>query len=412
MPDNLDPLFAAHVPPPLPADEQHVRDESELVSLRATVAGLLEEIKRGAGMAPRTEFVSMLSHELRNPLQSMAMAIQLLASAAHTNPIVAQAHGVLDRQMGHMARLLDDLLEASRMASGKIVMQLAPVSLRDVIDAAIETSHPDLKLRQQHLAVDLPDQGIVMTGDLVRLAQVFSNLLINASRFTQAHGSIAVSVACREKMVDITVSDDGAGIPLELQPHIFDLFTQGHRTLERALGGLGIGLSLVQTIVRMHGGSATVQSEGAGAGSSFTISLPLAPDLPTRIEPSHADAGASRKILIIEDNVDANEIMAILLEMQGHRVTSSFHGTDGLRLALAGQFDIVLCDLGLPGLTGLEIVAAIKATRQGTAPVMIATTGYTDSAQRDLARAAGFDHYLAKPVDLEILYQVIAGHAP
>ena len=412
MPDTLDPTFAAEVPPPLSSDERHARDESELVSLRATVADLLEEIKHGAGTVPRTEFVSMLSHELRNPLQSMAMAIRLLATTADINPMVAQAHGVLDRQMGHLSRLLDDLLEASRMASGKLVLQLAPVSLRDVIDAALETSHPDVQLRQQDLTVDLPDEGIAVTGDLVRLAQVLSNLLINASRFTHVHGSIAVSVACREKMVDITVSDDGAGIPLELQPHIFDLFTQGHHTLERALGGLGIGLSLVQTIVRMHGGSARVESEGTGAGSSFTISLPLAPDLPLFLEPSHADAGASRKILIIEDNVDANEIMALLLEMQGHQVTSSFHGADGLRLALDGQFDIVLCDLGLPGLTGLEIVAAIKATRRETAPVVIATTGYTDSAQRDLARAAGFDHYLAKPIDLAILYQVIAGQVP
>lgn len=422
MPDSLDPQFAA-APLPLSSDERHARDETELVHLRATVVNLLEEIKRGAnsvmpvpdmdenGMAPRTEFVSMLSHELRNPLQSMAMAIRMLAPTARVNPAVAQAHGVLERQMGHISRLLDDLLDASRVASGKIILQLATVSLRDVIDAALETSRPDLQLRQQTLAIDLPDEDIALTGDLIRLAQAVSNLLINASQFTPTQARIGVAAVCRDEMIDITVSDNGAGIPLALQPFIFDLFTQGHRTLERALGGLGLGLALVQTIVRMHGGSVTVKSDGAGTGSSFTISLPLAPAAAPPLQAPATQAAAMRNILIIEDNVDANEIMAILLSMQGHQVTSSFHGADGLRLALDGQFDVVVCDLGLPGLSGLEVAAAIKASHPGAAPVVIAMSGYTDSSQRDLARAAGFDHYLTKPVDLALLYQLIAGNA-
>lgn len=449
MPTDLDPLFESDAPPsPLSAsDQQHARDELELVSLRATVVSLLEEIRRGPGHAPvgadpvgeeglpdpvvhrtakaaggarhlehagaaetmpQAEFLSMLAHELRNPLQSMAMANQLLSGTAQSSPAVAQAHGVLDRQIGHMSRLLDDLLDASRAANGKIILKMAPVPLRDVMNAAVETSHPYIHRRQQHLQVDLPEDGITVTGDLTRLAQVFSNLLINASQFTDTHGRLAVVAACKGAYVEITVSDDGAGIPIELQPFIFDMFTQGHRTLERAPGGLGVGLSLVRTIVGLHGGTSAVSSPGIGAGSSFTITLPLAPLPPAAAPAPVARVAASRNILIIEDNVDANELMAMLLQIEGHEVTSSFDGVAGLRLALEGKFDIVLCDLGLPGLTGFEVIAALKAARQHDAPFVVATTGYSDGAQRDLARAAGFDHFAVKPLDLPALFQVIA----
>ncbi|MES2756027.1 MAG: hybrid sensor histidine kinase/response regulator [Pseudomonadota bacterium] len=440
--------FEADAPPlPLsPSDQRHARDEMELASLRATVASLLEEIRLGSGSAPvkaapcgrqerpdamsdetttaapgeqhiehagaaetapQAEFLSMLAHELRNPLQSMAMANQLLSGTAQKSATAAQAHAVLDRQIGHMSRLLDDLLDASRAASGKIVLKPAPVRLLDVINSALETSHPYVHARQQHVRIDLPED-VTVTGDLIRLAQVFSNLLINASQFSDMHGRIAIAAECDDDSVAITVSDDGTGIPAELQPFIFDMFTQGHRTLERAPGGLGIGLSLVQTIVRLHGGTSAVSSAGVGTGSRFTITLPLAPVPPAAVLPLVAGATASRKILVIEDNVDANELMTMLLEMEGHEVTSTFDGVDGLRVALAGRFDIILCDLGLPGLTGMEVIAALKAGRPHDAPFAVATTGYSDIAQRDLARAAGFDRYLVKPLDLPSLFRLVA----
>ena len=419
-------------------DARHARDEMELIGLRATVVSLLEQIQRGAGQAarpgqatlqadlaaagivdqgkddtamlPHAEFVSMLAHELRNPLQSMAMASQLLATTAQTQPLVAQAHNVLNRQITHMSRLLDDLLDASRAASGKIILQLAPVSLCEVIIAAIETSQPGVVQRWQTVVVDLPEEGVVVSGDLVRLTQVFSNLLTNASQFTDSGGRITVDAVRHASTVDITVSDTGAGIAPELQPYIFDLFTQGYRSLERAPGGLGLGLSLVRTIVRLHGGDATVFSPGVGGGSSFTVSLPLGPAAPVLHSPAPMADATPCEILVIEDNVDANEIMAMLLEMKGHHVTSSFDGVDGLRLALSQQFDVVLCDLGLPGLTGLEVIAAIKAADQGSRLLTVATTGYSDAVQRDLARAAGFDQYLVKPIDMAALLQAVALH--
>lgn len=453
MPTGLDPLFDADSPslPLSLSDQQHARDGLELVSLRATVASLLEESRLGHRLAavassgalqgevaavatarnvqasciasevhrsgaretlPQPEFLSMLAHELRNPLHSMKMANQLLTSPSQSAQTVAQVHGVLDRQIGHMSRLLDDLLDASRAVNGKIILQPGPVLLRDVINAAVETSSPDVQRRAQDLEVVLPDHDITVTGDFTRLAQVFSNLLVNASQFSNQGGKIDVFAVCHGDVVEITVKDDGAGIPAELQPFVFDMFTQGQRTLERVQGGMGIGLSLVRTIVQLHGGSSAVSSPGIGAGSTFTITLPLAvvlapaePHMPD-IAPAHP----SRNILIIEDNVDANEMLAMLLEMDGHTVTSSFDGGKGLQLASEGKFDIVLCDLGLPTLNGFEVVAALKAGPAGEVFV-IATTGYSDGAQRDLARAAGFDHYLVKPIDLAALKQVILTYA-
>jgi signal transduction histidine kinase/ActR/RegA family two-component response regulator len=420
MSNNLDLVGKAQSSPTSSPSDLSAHDQSELGVLRAMVVDLLAQINRGAlqtssiqakdgnSVEACAEFVSMLSHELRNPLQSMAMAIALIAPASRIDPAVAQAHSVLHRQISHMSRLLDDLLDASRVASGKIVLQLAPLFLREAIEAAVETSGPGVALRRQHLTIDLPDDGIGLTGDLVRLTQVFSNLLVNASQFTPVGGNIVIAAARRGQMAEITVSDDGTGIPIVLQPHIFDLFTQGERTLERAQGGLGIGLALVQKIVCMHGGCTTVNSAGVDAGSSFTVSLPVAASTPATPEQPSPNVALPRKILIIEDNVDANEMMGMLLEMQGHQVTSSFDGVDGLRIALERSFDIVLCDLGLPGMTGLEVAAAIKERWRDSAPFVIATTGYSDGAQRDLARAAGFDYYLTKPIELTILYQVIS----
>jgi CheY-like chemotaxis protein len=362
----------------------------------------------------QVEFLSMLAHELRNPLQPMAMANDLLAGHTGLHPVIAQVHAVYSRQVSHMARLVDDLLDASRVSCGKIALQLAPLWLSDVIDDAVETSLAGIERRHQQLQVRLPTVPLMIRGDQVRLAQVFANVLINASKFTQEYGHIDVVAQRVGESVEVSVSDDGAGIAPELQPFIFDLFTQGYRSLERAQGGLGIGLSLVRSITGLHGGSATVASEGTGMGSRFTITLPLSS--PRKAErdgsvPVPVLPVAPCKILLIEDNIDANDVMTMLLQADGHDVTSCFDGPSGLRAGLDGSFDIVLCDIGLPRMDGFQVVSAMRAALPAPLPCFIATTGYSASDQPDRANQAGFDHYLVKPVSLPSLTRIIAMHA-
>ena len=362
----------------------------------------------------QVEFLSMLAHELRNPLQPMAMANDLLASHTELHPDIARAHAVYSRQVAHMARLVDDLLDASRVSCGKIDLQMAPLWLSEVIEDAVETSLAGIERRHQQLQVRLPTLPLMIHGDQVRLAQAFANVLINASKFTQEYGHIDVVAQRVGDTVEVCISDDGAGIAPELQPFIFDLFTQGYRSLERAQGGLGIGLSLVRSITQLHGGSARVASEGTGKGSRFTITLPLS--YPRRAEksssaPQLALPVAPCKILLIEDNVDANDVMTMLLAAEGHAVTSCFDGPSGLRAGLDGSFDIVVCDIGLPRMDGFQVVSAMRAALPAPHPCFIATTGYSASDQPDRASEAGFDHYLVKPVSLESLTRIIGMHA-
>jgi signal transduction histidine kinase/ActR/RegA family two-component response regulator len=360
----------------------------------------------------QTEFLSMLAHELRNPLQPMAIANNLLGGLTELHPNIARIHGIYDRQITHMVRLVDDLLDASRVSSGKITLQLAPVLLNDIIDDAVETSQPGIERRHQQLQVRLPAAALTIEGDLVRLAQVFANLLINASKFTHEYGHINLNAKRVGNAVEVTVSDDGAGILPELQPFIFDLFTQGYRSLERAQGGLGIGLSLVRTITQMHGGNATVTSAGSGQGSTFVVTLPLSS---LRAQEDDASAPAPLvspcEILLIEDNIDANDILTLLLKQDGHSVTSCFDGPSGLRAGLDQSYDLVLCDIGLPGMDGFQLVSALRAALAQPQPCFVATTGYCATDQPERASEAGFDHYMVKPVSMPALSRIIAAHA-
>ena len=385
------------------------RDANEHLVLATMEARELQAAAETANKR-QIEFLSMLAHELRNPLQPMAMATNLLSAHVELHPTIAKVHDVYSRQIGHMERLVNDLLDASRVSSGKITMQLAPVLLSDILEDAVETCLPGIERRHQRLQITLPDSPLTIQGDLIRLAQVFSNLLINASKFTQEYGNIEVGAQRVGDTVEVWVSDDGAGIPPELLPFVFDLFTQGYRSLERAQGGLGIGLSLVRSITQLHGGSATVVSEGIGNGSKFIITLPLSPLMVTAPVTS---AAASRlpiapcRILLIEDNIDSNELMTSLLQQDGHVVTSCFDGPSGLRSGLSQPYDVVLCDIGLPGMDGFQVVSALHAALEAPQPCFIATTGYSAAAQIDRASEAGFDHYLVKPVNMDSLNFII-----
>jgi CheY-like chemotaxis protein len=341
----------------------------------------------------------------------MAMANDLLAGITELHPNIARVHGVNNRQITHMVRLVDDLLDASRVSSGQIRLQLAPVLLGDIIDDAVETSQPGITRRHQQLEVRLPAAPLIIEGDLVRLAQVFSNLLINASKFTQEYGHIQVAAQRVGDRVDISVSDDGVGMPADLQPFIFDLFTQGFRSLERAQGGLGIGLSLVRTLTQLHGGSVHATSQGSGKGSKFVVSLPLSSLAVAEHDAATAAAAAAPcRILLIEDNHDANDVLTMLLEHEGHVVTSCFDGPSGLRAGLSQAYEFVLCDIGLPGMDGYQLVSALRAALPAPLPCFIATTGYSQADEPERAGQAGFDHYLVKPISMAALTRIIGAN--
>lgn len=362
----------------------------------------------------QTEFLAMLAHELRNPLQPLAMANDLLGKAVVGDPSLAHVHGVIGRQVSHMARLIDDLLDASRVSSGKINLQLLPVLLSDILASAVEAGQANIDKRQQVLSLSLPKEQLVIEADLVRLTQVFANLLINASKFTQEFGHIDIVARRKGAVVEITVTDDGAGIAQDTQPFIFDLFTQGYRSLDRAQGGLGIGLSLVRTLTQLHGGTVDVLSAGVGLGSQFILKFPLSPlPMPGAIAaPVLPDIAAPRRILLIEDNGDAAELLAMLLEQDGHQVDVRLDGPGGLRAVLDAPYDVVICDIGLPGMDGYQVISSARAALQGPLPCFVAASGYSQLGEVNLADEAGFDHYLVKPINIEALSKIITAQVP
>jgi signal transduction histidine kinase len=360
----------------------------------------------------QTQFLSMLAHELRNPLAPIAMANELLGKITDAHPQLPKLHGIINRQVNHMVRLVDDLLDASRVSSGKITLQKRPLLISQIIESAVETSQPFIDKRNQSLSIDLPADTVVY-GDLVRLAQVFSNLLINATKFTAEYEHITISAQKLLNTVAISVKDNGAGVAADIQPFIFDLFTQGFRSLDRSQGGLGIGLSLVRTIVEMHGGSVKVRSQGVGFGSEFIVMLPLSNTLlPQAFEtPIKIAAARSCQILLIEDNPDTNETLKLLLELAGNTITSIFDGIEGLAMARKMHFDVIICDIGLPGIDGYDIVRQLRMHQKNSLPYFIAISGYNQTQDWAHAIEAGFDHYLVKPIAVDVLVALISSIA-
>ena len=356
------------------------------------------------------EFLSMLAHELRNPLAPIATATEMMRKILSAHPQLPQIHEIISRQVVHMTQLVESLLEASRVNTGKITLHKKPLLLSAVIQSAIEISQPFIDRRRQKLIVNQPEMPVVVDGDLVRLAQVFSNLLINATKFAPEHDRITLSVKLLPDTVAVSIADHGIGIAPVVAPFIFDLFMQAPRTLERSQGGLGIGLSLVRTLTEMHGGTASVYSEGEGHGSEFVITLPLSrQSLPINVSTLVATAPVRLcRILIIEDNRDANETLNFCLSLDGHTVASAFDGPTGLAIAKDSHPDIIFCDIGLPGMDGYEVVRQLRAYCFKPVPVCIAMTGYDQQEYRTRATDAGFDRYLVKPVNIDVLTRLIA----
>ncbi|MFK3737151.1 hybrid sensor histidine kinase/response regulator [Massilia sp. TN1-12] len=373
---------------------QHLRDDAEAANRR------------------QNEFLAMLAHELRNPLSPIAMAASLLERGA--TPEQTRLARVVGRQVEHMARLLDDLLDAARISSGKITLAPEPLALAEVLRHAVETVQPRIAERRQSLELALPPEDVAVEGDRVRLAQVFTNLLANASKYTGDGGRLHLAVHAADGTATVHVEDDGIGIAPEVLPYIFDLFTQGPRSLARSEGGLGVGLNVVRNLVGMHGGTVEASSAGSGRGSRFVVRLPRCGEqaVPAAAPPPAVAApGGPRRVLLVEDNVDACLTLAGCLAADGHDVAVAHDGPGGLALALSGSWDVIVCDIGLPGLDGLGLMQALRAAPDGAVPYAVALSGYGQPGDRERGLQAGFDRYLVKPVTAGVLCELVAGAA-
>lgn len=362
----------------------------------------------------KDEFLAMLAHELRNPLAPIKNAVSILSQLhppeAHPKVAAGQAVHIIDRQIDHLTRLVEDLLDVSRINQGKISMDLQAVELKAVLTTAIETVHPLLKAHEHLLTVNLPPAPIWVEGDAVRLSQVFSNLLNNAAKFTAPHGRIGIEARMGGGgQVEVSVVDNGAGITRDVLPRVFDLFIQGDQALDRSQGGLGIGLSLVKRIVDLHGGHVHAESDGPYRGSRFTVSLPVIAAPASTCHPDHAPAPSEGlRILVVDDNADSVESLSMLLESYGHVLHTASHGEMALRQAQAHPLDLVVLDIGLPGMNGYDVARAIRALPLSRQPVLVALSGYGRDNDRRQAKESGFDHHLVKPADPEQLFEIMS----
>ena len=382
------------------ASDITARREAE-ESLRASAAALKEADRR------KDEFLAMLAHELRNPLAPISNALHALRMAPQ-GASAERIRDVMERQVRHLVRLVDDLLDVSRITRGKVELRREPVALGDVLEAAVETARPMMEQRRQALEAGVPVQAW-LHADRARLSQVFGNLLNNASKFTPAGGAITIDSRIEGGDVVVEVRDTGDGIHGDQLASIFDMFYQGDGGIGRVHGGLGIGLTVVKNLVELHGGTVEAASEGRGRGSSFRVRLPTTTASPAGAEthaPRREAQPAHRRVLVVDDNRDSAQTLALMLELQGHEVRLGFDGAAALTEAHAFAPDIVFLDSGMPGMDGYAVCRALKAGLG--APLVVAQTGWGDSAQRQRAREAGFDEHLVKPVDLQAVNDLLA----
>jgi signal transduction histidine kinase/ActR/RegA family two-component response regulator len=359
------------------------------------------------------QFLAMLAHELRNPLAPIMMATELIAKLTDSHEQLPRLHGILSRQVGQLSHLVDDLVDASRISSGRISLHKQHFSLKSIIENAIEISAPFIEQRHQSLHPEFTSMSLYVYADFLRLSQVFSNLLINASKFSPEYEAIYITVRKHHEQLLITVKDHGIGITRDMQGKIFELFSQGYQAVDRAQGGLGIGLALVRSIVSMHDGSVTVCSDGLGLGSEFVVELPAAEIPASSASFSSTPVAKTRRlnILIIEDNLDTLAVFSDVLSNEGHKVSIATSGEVGLQLIKEPgciTFDLIFCDLGLPTHDGFEIAKRIRALPCQLKPCLVAYTGYNQLEDRERARDAGFDHFLVKPIATDVLLNLIS----
>jgi PAS domain S-box-containing protein len=378
---------------------------------------LAESLKEAARR--KDEFLATLAHELRNPLAPLRNGLQIVKLSAHDPATIERAVAMMDRQLSQMVRLIDDLLDVSRISLGKITLRAERVRLVDVVEQAVETCSPLVAEAGQALTLHVADRSLEVLADATRLAQVFANLLSNAVKFTGRGGQIEIGIECTAGLASVTVRDNGIGIVPDLLPRIFDLFTQLDSSLERTQGGLGIGLSLARWLVEMHGGRIEAHSAGLQQGSRFVVQLPIV--APAQVACSSAGQhgvrpqGDARRIMVVDDNLDAATSLALVLRLLGHDVDTAGSGLEVLQRAAEWHPDLILLDLGMPHMNGYDTARRIRAQPWGQRVLLVALTGWGQEQDRRLSREAGFDHHLVKPIEIEtlekLLHEVLPAHA-
>ncbi len=365
----------------------------------------------------KDEFIATLAHELRNPLAPIRTGLQILAAAPAGSDSAVKAREIIERQLIHMVRLVDDLLDISRITSAKVKLDKAYISVQEAVEASIEASAPFIEAAGQQLSVSMPDEPIPIFADLTRMAQAISNILNNAAKYTPRGERISLAASREGDEAVIRIADNGAGIPAEMLDRVFDMFTQVGATMGDAQGGLGIGLSIVRRLIDLHAGTVQATSAGPGLGSEFTIRLPCArrearPDAAAPAAAAAVGEQPSLRMLVVDDNVDAARTMVMLLEMSGHRAAMVHSGPDALAAAIAEPPDAILLDIGLPGMNGYEVARRMRGERALDRTALIALTGWGSEADKRKATDAGFDAHLTKPVGPDVVLDLLARIRP
>jgi signal transduction histidine kinase/ActR/RegA family two-component response regulator len=382
--------------------------EREMARAKAAEEKLQEANRR------KDEFLAMLSHELRNPLAPIVTAAQVLEKVAPNDSRVGWVREVIERQVTHLAGLVDDLLDVSRITQGKITLHREAVELGKVIEHSLEIVRPVMDSKRHTLSIQVPDTPVWVHGDFSRLAQIFSNVLHNAGKYTSEGGSIELNVTVDRGSVAVRVRDNGIGIEAQFLPHVFEVFTQGYRSLDRSQGGLGVGLAVVRRLVELHQGEVKVTSDGPGLGTEVNVRLPCISEVVAR--PAIAAAAAARqggkRVLVVDDNADAAESIAVLMGIEGHEVKTVTDAMQALACLDVFAPQVAIIDIGLPGMNGYELAAGIRASRLRSRPLLIALTGYGQAEDFDRSRDAGFDHHFVKPADLKAIQAAIDAGLP
>jgi PAS domain S-box-containing protein len=407
-PDGSEVVVSVNVDPLLDEEGQQcgaINVLQDITALKNTQAALEEGDRR------KDQFLAMLAHELRNPLAPIRNAAQILSLVGPANPQLRFTQDIINRQVAHLSRLVDDLLDVSRITQGKVSLDKERVAVATIIGRAVETVRPLLEARQHRLTVSVAPEAGYVEGDLTRLAQVLANVIHNAAKYTESGGQVEIVTESGHGEMVIWVRDTGIGIPPEFLPHVFDLFAQAGRSLDRTQGGLGVGLTLARDLVHLHGGRIEVRSAGAGRGTEVAVRLP------TIAEPRKESNGSGMrkpdlqgqraKILVVDDNVDSAESLTLLFRLQGQDVETAFDGPSALQLATKSCPNIVLLDIGLPGMDGYEVARLLRQNPTTANTTIIALTGYGQEEDRRRSKEAGIDHHLTKPVDLDVLQNLV-----